>query len=283
MENWDDFRVFLQIAKLGSIRQAAKKLNISHSTVLRRVDNLERALDARLFERRPSGYQLTLAGEDALAEITEVESRIDGVSRIVLGRDAILKGKVRVTLPEVFGLPLLVPHLKEFHRQHPEIDITLEQTYSHNDLNVRDADIAIRLTRKLPEDLVGRKLGKMMMAAYATEEYRVEHSPDRENSSAEWIGWSPNPQRIKSSPFPHLSVFGCFENVSIQMACAISGMGIGMLPCFLADKEPGLVRLSEPEYLADIWVIYRSELRTTARIRCVRNFIETLFVNEYPF
>ncbi len=282
MENWDDFRIFLKVAKQGSIRQAAKALNISHSTVLRRIDNLEVQLEVRLFERLPSGYHLTQAGEDVFAEMGVVKGKIDGVSRLILGRDLILKGKVRVTMPDVFGIPFLVPHLASFHKQHPGIDLQVDETYHPNDLNAREADIAISLTKKPPEDLVGRKLGEMMMAAYCTESYRQEHRPETENSTAEWIGWNKNPQWVKKSPFPHLPVFGCFDKVPVQIACAVNGVGVGLLPCFLADKELDLVRLSKPEYLSDIWVVYHVELRTTARIRCVRDFIEDLFAKEYP-
>ena len=282
MENWDDFRVFLDVAKQGSIRKAAKALNLSHSTVLRRIDNLETQLEVRLFERLSSGYQLTQAGEDVFAEMGEVKGRIDGVSRLILGRDTILKGKVRVTMPDVFGIPFLVPHLASFHKRHPGIDLQVDETYHPNDLNAREADIAISLTKKPPEDLVGRKLGKMMMAAYCTEAYRQKHCPDAANSTAEWIGWNKNPHWVNKSPFPHLPVFGCFEKVPVQIACAVNEVGIGLLPCFLADKELSLVRLSNPEYLSDIWVLYHVELRTTARVRCVRDFIEDLFVKEFP-
>ena len=275
--DWDDYRFFLMVARAPSIRSAATKLEVSHSTVLRRVDRLETSLGARLFERTTGGFQLTPAGEDVLQSVHEMEESVQSIDRTVTGRDSSLEGLVRVSMPEVVAHPSMFPDLGSLKQQFPNIRLEIDLSYGFADLNKREADIAVRFTNRPPEDLVGRKVGTFAMAAYATQEYIDQHRPHEANSTAQMIGYG-NPDTWKPRHgFDHLDAMGFFDNISLQIDIANANLGIGSLPTYLADREPRLVRISEPEMHRDIWVLYHTDLRYTSRVRVVRDFFVESF------
>ncbi len=270
--DWDDYRFFLMVARAPSIRAAASKLGVSHSTVLRRVDRLEDTLGARLFERASGGFSLTPAGEDVLLSVKEIEESVQSIDRSVTGRDASLEGLVRVSMPEVMAHPLLFPDLSKLKEQFPNINLEIELSYGLSNLHKREADIAIRFTNSPPDDLVGRKVGEFAMAAYATQTYIDEHKPSNHDSTAQLIAYgNPDVWRPRHG-FDHLSAMGFFDNISLQIDLANASLGIGSLPVYIADREPKLVRISEPTMHRDIWVLYHTDLRYTSRVRVVRDF-----------
>src|SRR6266851_2419604 len=142
MIDWDDVRYFLAVARGGSVRAAAERLGVNHSTVLRRIAQLEKHLGAQMFEKLPSGYRLTAAGEE------------------VLGRDQSVRGLLRVTLAPPLATHLLMPDFAEFARLHPDIEIEIQSSGELANLTNREADVAIRVVydrKTLPLNLHGLK------------------------------------------------------------------------------------------------------------------------------
>src|SRR5690606_10305986 len=123
MIDWDDVRYFLAVARGGSVRAAAGRLGVNHSTVLRRVAQLEDRLGAPMFERLPSGYRLTAAGEEVLELAGQMEASSRQLETRVFGRDQSVRGLLRVTMAPTLATHLLMPDLAEFARLHPEIEI----------------------------------------------------------------------------------------------------------------------------------------------------------------
>lgn len=276
--DWDDYRIFTAVAHARSIRAAAAKLGVSHSTVSRRVNEFERQLGVRLFERLPEGYFPTEAGEEMLGVTCRLEEEFDGLERRIVGRDTRLSGKIRVTLPDAFAAKLLIKDLTAFVREHPVIELEVNASYEVMNLSKREADVALRITAKPPEHLVGRKLVTYATAAYATPAYLTAHQLTGNAPNAMWIGWNdpvPDPQWVKESPYPNLPARGCFNNPLLQLEAAKAGMGISMLPCFLGDSEPSLQRLpgSRPTPAHDVWLLTHPDLRHTARIKAFKSFI----------
>jgi len=270
--DWDDYRFFLMVARAPSIRGAASKLGVSHSTVLRRVDRLEVTLGARLFERTVGGFNLTPAGEDVLHSVHEIEESVQSIDRSVTGRDSSLEGLVRISMPDVMAHPLLFPDLTGLKEQFPNIKLEVELSYGLSNLHKREADMAIRFTNAPPEDLVGRKVGRFSMAAYATQQYIDDHQPHSLDSQAQMIAYG-NPDTWKPRHgFDHLTAMGFFDNISLQIDLVNAGLGIGSLPTYIADREPRLVKISEPSMERDIWVLYHTDLRYTSRVRVVRDY-----------
>ncbi len=258
------------------MRAAAKKLKVSHSKVSRRIESLEADLGVRLFDRRPDGYQLTDSGQELLPVALQTDERLHAFGRSVAGRDSALEGQVCVTIPDAAVVSLFMPLLITFMNENPGIQIMINDSYEVFDLSRREADVAIRFTNAPPEHLIGRCLGNIYQAAYATRAYAQEYRPDLDNSKARWVGWGTPENRpgwIEKSPFPHLGVVGNFNNILIQLDATKRDAGIGYFPCFLGDNDPDLIRLSDPTPSLEIWLLSHRDLRAAARMRAFRQFI----------
>src|SRR5690606_15697346 len=125
MINWDDVRYFLAVARGGSVRAAAERLGVNHTTVLRRIGHLEERLGAQMFEKLPSGYRLTAAGEEVLELADQMEMSSHQLETRVFGRDQGVRGLLRVTLAPSVATHLLMPDFADFAHQHPDIEMEI--------------------------------------------------------------------------------------------------------------------------------------------------------------
>ncbi|MEE8244600.1 MAG: LysR family transcriptional regulator [Pseudomonadales bacterium] len=274
---WDDIRIFLALVRAGSVRAAAAKAGVSHSTVARRVEAFETRLGVKLFDRLPSGYVLTGAGEDLLEVAENVENELDGVQRRLVGQDRRLAGVIRVTMVDVIATHLLMPNLTEFRELYPDIELQVVITYEPLDLTRREADVAIRFVKTPPDHLIGHRLATVANAAYATQDYLDNHDL-ADPTSVSWIGFglpSPFPKWVKESDYPHVPAKGVFDSMLLQLQAARCGMGIANLPCFIGDPDPDLSRLppGEPRSGYDLWLLRHRDTRSTARLRVFSEFI----------
>lgn len=274
--NWDDLKIFLAVAEAPSMRTAAKNLRVSHSTVSRRIEALEKQLAARLFDRTPEGYRLTPAGVDLLPISQELREKVDAYGLKVLGRDTELEGQINVTMPDTVAVAVLMPYFAEFQSLYPEITLKIDDSIEVYDLNRREADIALRFTNEPADHLIGRRIGKAYQAAYAHKDYAKKHDFTDPHCTARWLGWGTpedHPAWITSSPFPHLKLAGHFNNPLIQREGVRQQMGIGFLPCAIMDGDKNFVRLSEPQPSLDFWILTHRDLRSTERLKVFRDFI----------
>lgn len=233
-----------------------------------------------------TGYAITPAGEDVLAIAEGVENDLDGLARRIVGRDQRLVGNIRLTTADFLATHLLLPHLAAFTHQYPDINLEVVATYQTLDMNKREADVALRFIKKPPENLVGRPLGTLATAAYASRDYLNHHDlgPD---SSACWIGYNgiaAFPKWVKETDYPHLPARGNFESLLLQLEATKAGMGIGMLPCLMGDSDPKLCRvpceMPGPSY--DLWLLTHRDVRTTARLRIFTEFLAKAIIGERP-
>lgn len=280
--NWDDIKLFLALMRCGNVRTAAAKLNVSHSTVARRIDAMEKKLAVRLFDRLPTGYALTPVGEDMLKVAEGVEDELGGLERRILGHDHKLSGRIRATMVDALATNLLMPQLAEFTQKYPEIDLEVQVTYEAVDLDRREADIAFRFARNPPEHLIGRRLLTCATAAYASLEYLNNHDL-QDPGGACWIGFGkrdPFPRWVKESKFPNIPVRGRFVSLLAQLEACKAGMGVGMLPCFLCEAEPSLQRLSpaKPDGHFELWILTHRDMRTNARLRVFSQFMASAVI-----
>jgi len=274
--NWDDLKIFLAVAEAPSMRTAAKNLRVSHSTVSRRIEALEKQLAARLFDRMPDGYKLTPAGKDLLPISQELRERVDAYGLKVLGRDTELEGQICLTMPDAVAVAVLMPYFAEFQNLYPEITLKIDDSIEVYDLNRREADIALRFTNEPADHLIGRRIAKAHQAVYAHSEYAAKHELSDPNCTAGWLGWGlpeEKPDWIQLSPYPHLKLAGHFNNPLIQKEAVRQKMGVGYLPCAIMDGDPAFVRLSEPKPSLDFWVLTHRDLRSTERLKVFREFI----------
>src|SRR5277367_6428643 len=245
MIDWDDIRYFLAVARGGSVRAAAERLGVNHSTALRRIAQLEERLGVHMFEKLPSGYRLTAAGEEVLefADQMEVSSRL--LETRVFGRDQGVRGLLRVTLAPSLATHLLMPDFAEFARLHPEIEMEILSIGDLANLTNREADVAIRVVydrKTLPLNLHGLKGPELFGGVYM--------SRDR---LAAWRAGAPDPIRwivISMHGIPgwarEVSATGIPFRITdgeAQIAAVRQGLGITTLPCFVGAADPLLARV----------------------------------------
>lgn len=278
MTNWDDRRFFLAVAREVSIRKAANTLGVSRSTVLRRIAALEDELGVRLFERLPNGYFTTSAGEEMLRSARRIEEEATATDRRLAGRDTRLSGKIRVTLPGVLATHLLMPDIVAFGHAHPDIKLEVTTAYSMANLAKRQADVAIRMSNDPPEDLVGRRVVKVAKAGYVCKDHLPATGGKADLSKLSWIGWSNDPsslQWVEDSDYPHVAVGAVVSDPTAALEAVRAGMGMAILPCFMADVAADLYRMppGNPLLPQDLWILTHQDLRNTARIRKFTGFM----------
>lgn len=267
--DWDAFRFVKTVAELGGLTAAAAELGINHSTAFRRLTALEKTLGARLFERLRTGYVPTACGQAMVAAAARIEAEVTSFERSAAGRGETPAGELRVTAPAGFAADLLMPILAAFGRRYPEIRIELILAEQTLNLSRRDADVAIRVSREPNETLVGRRLAALAWGIYglANREYG-------DLAREDWI--SPGPGIAGGSFTQFVATRVPDERVKLRIntvmaldAAVSAGFGIGPLPCFSADTNPILRRLSgpHPELGADLWVLTHPDLRHAARVR----------------
>ena len=187
MIDWDDVRYFLAVARGGSVRAAAERLGVNHSTVLRRIAQLEERLGVHMFEKLPSGYRLTAAGEEVLEFADQMEASSHLLETRVFGRDESVRGLLRVTLAPPLATHLLMPDFADFARLHPDIEMEILSSGELANLTNREADVAIRVVydrKTLPLNLHGLKGPELFGGVYM--------SRDR---LAAWRAGAPDPIR----------------------------------------------------------------------------------------
>lgn len=277
--DWDDLRIFLAVASQGSISGAAKGLGTSHSTVLRRLASLEKKLGARVFKRLPGGYAITSAGEQLRERLAGVVEQIEGAQRQLAGLDTRPSGTLRVTSTDTLMHGVLMPLLAEFHAAHPQIRLQIVVNNTFASLTKREADVAIRPTSRPSENLVGRKVGHLQTALYASKAYWKTHArrPFKEHrwvipgetlahlAQAKWVAKDVPAERVA------LSV-----DTLVGMASAVrAGVGVGMLLTLLAADDDQLVRIREPlpQLDTDVWILTHADLKQVPRIRLFTDFM----------
>ena len=285
--NWNDLRVFLAVLRAGSLRGAARLLRLNHATVNRRLTGLEAAFGTRLFDRTRAGLVPTQAGEDLLATAERVEDELLKAQRDIAGRDGHLDGRIKVSLPYAVMKGFLATDLHAFSDRYPGIALDLELTDRFSDLAQLEADVSIRMAHDVTGDAVGRRLMQYAKTIYAAPDVaeRLDPSSDGGDASPDWLGWpgaDGSNAWSRGTPFPRLAVRHNLPSHALQLEAAKAGMGIAMLPCFLGDPEPGLVRVPGAAPLPDrsIWLLLRAGLRTTARVRAFADFIAAAILDR---
>lgn len=269
--DWDTLRIFLACSRTGSLRAAAEELRVNHATVRRALGALEERLGTRLFDRSVGGIVLTQPGETLHAHAEEMEQHTADIERKLAGIDSSPSGLVRVSIPTSLAHSFLAPILAGFSEKHPDIEIEVIATNQISNLGRYEADVSIRVAFEVEDDVVGRRAVRYVDCAYATPEYMDQH-PDLtvgDGIGAHWIGWTKNKAWIKTSDFPNATQRHYLPEVFMQMEAAAQGLGMVLVPCFLADRDTRLVRVpgAVPKPNRSIWILLHGDLRRTARVR----------------
>ncbi|MEM9529428.1 MAG: LysR family transcriptional regulator [Pseudomonadota bacterium] len=270
--NWDDIRIFLAVCREGSVSQAGKALGVNHTTVARRIAAFEQRLGARLFDRTRDGYAMTQAAENMYDKAVEIESNALAIDRAIAGRDAELEGLLKLTVPYDFANRVIAPALPDFCRQYPLIELELLTTTGLIDLAAREADIAVRMTAKPPEYLVGRKLMPLLHGIYGAPEYFA--APPKQPAVILFRSERDLPEWVQQH-YPNANVVLRTDNLTTMRSAVASGLGLARMPCFEGDSEPAIRRADLPLTPSTwgLWILSHVDLRSTARVRVCREFL----------
>lgn len=278
--DWNDLRYLLAVADEGSLSAAARALHVNHSTVLRRVGKFERSLDVRLFERSPTGYALTAAGEALANSARQIQDTVDAVERRIVGQDLRLSGVVRVATTDTLALRVLPALMAQFRTAHPQVQVELVSGNSQADLGRRDADVAVRPTAQPPENLVGRRVCRLAYAIYAAPQYLETRGARVALGKHAWIAPDDSMTgtvvgRYMAREQPGVTPVLRANSLASLAAAAGAGLGLCVLPCYLGDNTPELTRVRAPlsDAGTDLWLLTHADLRKTARVRALLEFL----------
>lgn len=278
MMQWDDLRIILAIARAGSLAGAARDLAVNHSTVFRRLNTFEDSLGVRLFDRLPSGYALTVAGEEMRASAEKIEREIDRLDRQITGQDLRLHGSLVVTTTDTLATGILGSHIAAFKRAYPDIDLELVLDNQNISLSKRQADVAIRPTLSPPETLVGRKICDIAFAPYWAKTLVSMHHQDL--SMMPWVSVDNSLSHLASDKWfrrelPHVLIRMRSNSLQGVMMAAEAAVGAAILPCFMGDTSTHLNRVGDPikDGGSALWLLTHEDLRHTARVRALLDFM----------
>ncbi|WP_286828674.1 MULTISPECIES: LysR family transcriptional regulator [Kordiimonas] len=290
MFDWNDMRYFLELARRGKLAAAALRLGVDHTTVSRRIAALEKELGVELFDRENRAYKLNSDGRRLMAYAEKMEASslalMDEVAPVASGP----QGTVRLSTPEAFGSQFLVRHCMGFRQRNPGITLELVAETRSLNLSRREADAAITLARPSHGRIVSEKAGVYRLRLYAAPSYLQQHPPivslpDLKHHHFIWYVDDllplPELQMLdKAISDPHV----IFRTTSVtgQANAAEAGLGIALLPCYLADRIKGLTPVlpSEISVLRDLWLVVHDDLRPEAHMDRVCTFLTTLIASE---
>jgi DNA-binding transcriptional LysR family regulator len=287
--NWDDIRVFLSVARAGQILGAARRLGLNHATVARRLTALETDLRAQLLTRRPSGTELTRAGEEFLLAAERMEAEMLGARATVGDASVSISGTVRIGAPDGFGVAFLAPRLGELTRRHADLTIELVPVPRSFSLSRREADVAITVERPDHGRLVAARLVDYALGLYASKTYldtRGAPETDAGLSGHSLIGYVEDLVAAQSLNYGPELFGGAKPNFSVssalgQLEAVRSGAGIGILHRFIARAHPELVQVLPHRRLSRAYFItYHESMRTLRRITAVTQFIAEIVERE---
>lgn len=277
--DWDNLRFFLELARTGTLVAAARRLAVDHTTVSRRIQSLEKHLGAALFTRQAGGMVLTERGRELLPRAEAMEHAALALQGASDDRQETLAGAVRIGATEGFGTVVLAPRLALFAAGHPRLAIDLVAVSKTVNISRREADIVVALERPVRGPFVVTRLCTYALYPYASPAYLDAHgtpaSPDELRRHG-FIGYvddlifSKELQYLQELGGPQRFVLRSTSVVAQQHAAA-AGAGVAVLPAFLADRDPRLVRLlpGQVAFERTFWMSMPQEIKHLPRMRAV--------------
>jgi len=284
--NWDDLRFVLAIARTGSLRGAARALSVNHGTVLQRLNQIEAALGTRLFGRTRRGLVATEAGEDLARHAAEMDLSFRTATRRASGLDAEMRGPIRVSIPFALCQAGIGAALASFTERYPEIEIELEITDRFTRFANLEADLSIRLAFTVDDDAIGQRVLQYRKTVYASPRTCALLGSDP--GAVRWLGWDKEDDGSgwteETGITGHTMAHQCPEHYG-QIEMARHGPYLTLLPCFLGDCQAGLVRVPGARLIDDrsIWILYRTDQKSTARLRALKGALDRHFTDNRGF
>jgi DNA-binding transcriptional LysR family regulator len=287
--DWDKLRIFHAVASAGSFTHAGQTLGLSQSAVSRQISALEEEISTPLFQRHARGLTLTDEGELLFTAVTDVLGRLAAAEEALKNVHDAPRGALKLTASHGIGAYWLLPRLGDFLAQNPEVEIHLVLDDKELDLAQREADLAIRLRAPVQADLIQRKLFTVHYHMYAAKEYLKQHPAPKsleeiadhaiivygETAAPEIreINWLLEVHKKHAKPGSKSRVVR-INNMTGILQAVEAGLGIGLVPDYVAVEHPALERvLPDVAPLGfDVHLVYADALRQSKRVAAFRDF-----------
>jgi len=290
--SWDDYKIAYQVALDGSLSQAGKSLRINHATVLRRINQLEQALEIKIFIRHQRGYKLTDAGHVLIDEMPELLANFARIENRLHNVENEITGELRLTTISAYT-PVLTPILRDFRECYPAIRLKLLSSDKIIPLDSGIAHVSLRVG-PCPDgtDLIVKKLSQIKTSYYAHQEYIDKFGLPKNLEQLNAHVWAlPTADKYRL-PFIRYIVDKIDKEKIIFQSnlftdvhqAVISGMGIGPLGDHQAALHPYLVKvdLDLPESEEAMWFVYHKDLKNNSRVSCFYDFLNKALISNFP-
>jgi DNA-binding transcriptional LysR family regulator len=267
----------LALLRAGTLAGAAQQLGQDGSTVFRGLQRAERALGQRLFERSREGYRATDLGLQLAQHAERIEAELEAARNAARLEGGSVGGTVRISTTDTILHGLLLPALASLTAAHPHLQLDLIARNELANLTAREADIALRATTRPPPHLVGRSLGPIRAAVFG--------AAPRGGRRVDWLSqpWIAVDEALPEHPsvrwrkrhMPQATPQLLVNSVQSVLEAVRAGLGVGIAPVFLAQRESGLVQLSDalPECETELWLLTHPESRHLRRIATVASHL----------
>lgn len=283
MDNWDDIRVFLAVARHGGLAAAGQNLNVNHTTVARRLSSLESVLKTRLVLRTPAGITMTPAGMEFMRFAERMEAEVLAADQHLRSRDGKISGKVRLATREAFGQWLVCPKIGALHARYPDLVLELVPESRTFSLLKHDVDISVTVTHPSQNRLIAQKLTDYRLGLFASHEYLEREGPvksldELKNRQVIWyvddMVDMDVPRYFKDIVSTSHSAFRA-TNILAQYEATLSGVGLGILQLYRAGQDPALVRVlpNDVEETLSYWMSVHPDSRKLPNVRAVMDFL----------
>ncbi|WP_072791663.1 LysR family transcriptional regulator [Cognatishimia maritima] len=289
--DWDKLRIFHAVADAGSLTHAGDTLHLSQSAVSRQVRALEESLNTTLFHRHARGLILTEQGELLFEATRSMSKRLDAAAARIRDSEEEVFGELRVTTTLGFGTLWLAPRLNKLYAQHPDLNIDLMLEEKVLDLPMREADAAIRMKEPSQADLIRKRLMSVRIRLFATPAYIEQHgTPESMEDLSDHRLIYQRTESIQvgasSSLTSELLTYDIPSRLTVNnyfgvLQTVLNDLGIGVLPDYVVEEYPHLVRIL-PDVESDevpVYLAYPEELRHSKRIQAFRDFVQDEIVD----
>ena len=274
--NWDDFKTTLALIKHGTLAKAAAELNVTYTTVARRIARLEERLGERLFERLADGYQPTEYAHIVGAQAETMRQAEDNLFRQFQLKDKKLSGPFTITSPQLVITYFLLPVLQEFRSKYPDIDLNIRATNDFVDLTRREADIAIRPSKKPGDTLKGLLISEQKNTWFATEDI-VEKLTENPSHHFDVITYKDYPTLPPgfAERFPNAKISYTMDDMIAIHGASKGGLGAARMPLFLGTQTPGLRQLPylAPQPYSDVWLVSHPDIWPSAKVTAFKQIV----------
>jgi len=278
--DWDDMRTVLAVVRHGTLAGAGAALGVNYTTVARRIQRIETALGAPLFERLKGGYQPTETAKMVATHAGEMEAQQNGLLRALQGRDQSLKGQLVITAPQLLIGPYIAPVIARFRAENDAVDIRIRATNDLLDLNRREADLAIRISRNPGDTLIGVRLCAQDNASFASPAV-AESIAANPGQRIDWLVYELTPSVPKQSlkHYPNAKVSLRLDDMVALVGAAQAGLGVVRMPMFLGRATEGLVQVPvlPPQPYSDIWLVGHRDVWPSVKVAAFREMLVPYF------